>query len=239
MITLPLWLTVESACGYLEEQMSQSVMVPSRFAMTTATYTQLLAQGFRRSGNQVYRPHCKNCQACVPLRVPVASFQADRKQRRCAKRNLHTQVIIRPALFDERHFELYGRYQLARHGKSHLDEIQREDYEQFFLSDWCDTVFVEFLIKGQLAAVGVVDVLEDALSAVYTFFDPEFNEYSPGVLAVLWQIDEARRRELDYVYLGFGIEDCRKMRYKFQYRPLSGFIDGQWRILSTQIFNED
>ena len=239
MIALPLWLTVETPCSYLEGRTAQSLVVQSEFAMNMAIYAQLLEQGFRRSGNQVYRPYCPGCQACVPVRVPVASFEMNRQQRRCLKRNVHTQVIVKPAIFDERHFQLYRHYQVARHEKMQIDDVQKDDYWHFFSSDWCDTLFVEFLIEGQLAAVAVVDVLETALSAVYTFFDPRFNDYSPGVLAVLWQIDEARRRRLNEVYLGFWIEDCRKMRYKNQYRPLSGFIDGQWQMLSPQSSNED
>ena len=239
MITVSLCLTVASPCSYLSRRSARSLLVDPDFAMETAIYGQLLEQGFRRSGHQVYRPYCEGCQACVPVRVPVISFQPDRTQRRCARRNSDTQVVVKPAAFDERHFQLYRQYQVARHEKADLDEISRDDYCDFFLSDWCDTLFVEFLIEEQLAAVAVVDVLESALSAVYTFFDPRFNERSPGVFAVLWQIEEARRRRLDHVYLGFWIEDCRKMRYKNQYQPLSAFIDGQWRILSTHTVNED
>lgn len=239
MLSLPLGLTVETPCGYLEHRSSQSLVVQSGFSMDTAVYAQLLAQGFRRSGNQVYRPYCRGCEACVPVRVPVATFEANRRQRRCIKRNFHTQVIIKPAFFDERHFQLYRHYQVARHDKNHVNEVERDEYWQFFTSDWCDTLFVEFLIEGELAAVAVVDELETAFSAVYTFFDPRFNDYSPGVFAVLWQIEEARRRGLDAVYLGFWIKDCRKMRYKNQYQPLSGFIGGQWQMLSNQSSKEE
>lgn len=239
MTSLPLWLTTESNCSYFDDRRAQSIVIDPAFDMDTTTYDRLLEQGFRRSGDQVYRPHCPNCRACVPTRIPVAAFRANRKQRRCANRNIHTQVVVKPAIFDARHFDLYRRYLTERHDASSESPTSRSEYLQFFGSRWCETWFVEFLIGGELAAVAVVDVLDDALSAVYTFFDPKFNYYSPGVLAVLWQIDEAKRRNLPYVYLGFWIGDCRKMSYKIQYQPLQGLIEGQWRpILNHQTYEE-
>ena len=239
MSELPLWLTAESACGYFSDRQSQSIVVHPRFDMDTSIYAQLLRYGFRRSGNQVYRPHCRNCSACVPTRIPVAEFQADRKQRRCLKRNADTRVVINTAEFNERHFDLYRRYQTARHDRENGGNIGRDDYLHFLSSDWCNTWFVEFLIQDRLAAVAVVDALDDALSAVYTFFDPTFNEYSPGTFAVLWQIEEARRRQMQFVYLGFWISDCRKMRYKIEYQPLQGLIDEQWQPIHQHSTNED
>lgn len=232
MISVPLWLTAEHPCSYLDDRLSQSAVVHPNFPLDDVIYSQLIAQGFRRSGDQVYKPHCKDCQACVPTRVPVKSFKPDRKQRRCLRRNANTEVVVKPPEFNERHFDLYRQYQLARHDKNSANDISREDYLHFLSSNWSDTWFVEFLIEGQLAAVAVVDALENALSAVYTFFDPAFDAFSPGAFAVLWQIDAAQKLGLDYVYLGFWIKDCRKMRYKIQYQPLEGLIDQQWQPIS-------
>lgn len=239
MTSLPLWLTTENGCGYFDDRLTQSLVVHPNFAIDAAIYGLLLPQGFRRSGNQVYRPHCRNCTACIPTRIPVADFLPNRKQRRCAKRNAATQVVVKTAEFNERHFDLYRRYQLARHDGISDDSISREDYLHFLASDWCNTWFVEFLIQGRLAAIAVVDAVDNALSAVYTFFDPDFNDFSPGTYAVLWQIEEAKRRHLDYVYLGFWIEDCRKMRYKIEYQPLQGLIGHEWRPIAPYQQQED
>jgi arginine-tRNA-protein transferase len=239
MMSLPLWLSVEHACGYLEGRLSQSGFVHPSVDMDTPLYSQLIAQGFRRSGDHVYKPYCQDCRACVPTRLPAHAFRPDRKQKRCAKRNAQTRVVIKDADFDPRHFQLYQRYLNARHDKPGEEPTSPDDYIKFLGSSWCDTKFVEFLIGGQLAAVAVVDVVADGLSAVYTFFDPDFADYSPGVYAVLWQIETARQLGLEYVYLGYWIKDCRKMRYKIDYQPLSGLISGQWQTISTQTFNED
>lgn len=234
MISVPLWLTAKQDCSYLDDRLSQSAVIDPDFTMDTLLYSRLIEQGFRRSGDQVYKPHCNGCQACVPTRIPVAAFRANRKQRRCARRNAETQIVVKTPEFNERHFDLYRRYQIARHDKTSENEISREDYLHFLTSSWCDTWFVEFLIEGRLAAIAVVDALDNALSAVYTFFDPAFDHFSPGVLAVLWQIDSARQLGLDYVYLGFWVKDCRKMRYKIEYQPLEGLIGRQWQPISEQ-----
>jgi arginyl-tRNA--protein-N-Asp/Glu arginylyltransferase len=231
LISLPIWLTQESACNYLEDKLSQSAVVHPDFGMDPALYAELLAHGYRRSGDQVYKPYCTGCQACISTRIPVKDFTPNRKQRRCIQKNRHTQVIIKTSEFNERHFDLYRRYQIARHQKNHDDDISRDDFLHFLSSRWCETWFVEFLIEGRLAAVAVVDQLHNALSAVYTYFDADFDAYSPGVFAVLWQIEEARRRNLEYVYLGFWIADCRKMSYKIQYQPLEGLIAEQWQLI--------
>jgi len=239
MTSLPLWLTGESLCSYFDDRLAQSIVLSPDFAIDVSLYSRLLAHGFRRSGNQVYKPHCPDCSACVPSRIPVAEFKPDRKQRRCLQRNRHTQVVIKNTEFDERHFQLYSRYQMARHDRGDAVAISRDEFLQFFGSRWCTTWMVEFLIEGRLAAVAVVDVLENALSAVYSFFDPEFDHYSPGVFAVLWQIEAARQRKLEYVYLGFWIEDCRKMCYKIQYQPLQGLIAEQWQpVIKPQLTKE-
>lgn len=232
MISVPLWMTAEHDCSYLDDKLAQSAIVAPDFRLDTHLYSQLIEQGFRRSGDQVYKPYCRSCQACVPSRISIESFKASRQQKRCANRNLHTTVNIRSAEFDPQHFDLYRRYQTARHDKPNAISTSPEEYIQFLSSSWCNTWFVEFLINEKLAAVAIVDVLDHALSAVYTFFDPEFADYSPGVYAVLWQIEQAKLMQLEYVYLGFWIKDCRKMSYKNQYQPLFGLIDQQWQPIT-------
>ncbi|MDD4914302.1 MAG: arginyltransferase [Methylococcales bacterium] len=235
MISIPLWQTAEHACSYLDDRLAKSVMADPAFPIDTSIYSALIDQGFRRSGDQVYKPYCHNCRECVPSRIIVREFQADRRQRRCLLRNARTQVTIRPAEFDTRHFDLYQRYQTARHSREKENDtgVSPEEYMQFLGSSWCNTLFVEFTISDRLAAVAVVDALEQGLSAVYTFFDPDFAGFSPGVFAVLWQIQHAELQKLDYVYLGFWIKDSPKMRYKNQYQPLQGLIEQQWRPISS------
>jgi arginine-tRNA-protein transferase len=235
MINIPLWLTAEHPCSYLQNKQAQSAVVDPDFPLSAQMYAGLIDQGFRRSGDQVYKPYCDNCQECVPSRIPVQEFQADRRQKRCLQRNTDTKVILKAAEFDPQHLDLYRRYQHSRHQPAGDTPISQDEYMQFLGSSWCNTRFVEFHIAEQLVAVAVVDMLHTGLSAVYTFFDPEFAEFSPGVFAVLWQIEYAKLHNLDYVYLGFWIKDSPKMGYKIQYQPLQGLIDQHWQPISNQL----
>jgi arginine-tRNA-protein transferase len=232
MTSVPLQITSPHPCSYLEGEQAQSAFVLPSFKLTNAIYSQLIAHGFRRSGDDVYSPHCANCSQCVPVRLPVAQFIPNRRQKRCLQKNLKTTVIIKPAVFEKSHYDLYLRYQNHRHADGNMANTSPDEYINFLGSTWCDTRFIEFSIDSELAAVAIVDCLENALSAVYTFFDPKFSDYSPGVYAVLWQIYAAQEQGVDWLYLGFWIADCQKMSYKNQYHPLQGLIDQQWDFLN-------
>jgi arginine-tRNA-protein transferase len=216
-------------CSYLPGQIAYSAYVDTQLELDASLYSKLAEQGFRRSGDLVYRPHCLLCAACVPVRIPVAEFLPDRSQRRVWRDNQDLTIVQKPAEFDEAHYALFQRYLQSRHEDGGMADSSEEDYIGFLGSRWADTAFVEFRLADTLLALAVVDRLEQGLSAVYTFFDPEQTWRSLGTLAVLWQVDEARRLGLDWVYLGFWIEDCRKMNYKNRFRPLEARLDGQWR----------
>lgn len=108
-----------------------------------------------------------------------------------------------------------------------------DDYRRFLISDWCDTHFVEFRMDGKLLSLAVIDVLPHGISAVYTFFAPEMSAYSPGRLAILWQINETRRLGLPFLYLGYWVPGCQKMEYKQEYRPLQVYSAGRWKEFSA------
>jgi arginine-tRNA-protein transferase len=231
MTSIPLLITAPHPCSYLEGELAQSAFVAPSFGLNTAIYSQLIAHGFRRSGDEVYRPHCEQCSKCVPVRLPVAQFKSNRNQKRCLQKNQQTTAIIKPAVFEQAHYDLYLRYQNHRHSEGNMAKSSPDEYIRFLGSSWCDIQFIEFSIAGELAAVAVTDCVDDGLSAVYTFFDPKFSSYSLGVYAVLWQIYYAQKQGLEWLYLGFWIADCQKMNYKDQYQPLQGFIDQQWNFL--------
>lgn len=233
MASIPLLITAPHPCSYLEGQQAQSAFVNPSFGLNTAVYSHLIAHGFRRSGDDVYCPYCPQCSQCVPVRLPVAQFKPNRRQQRCLQKNRQTTAVIKPAVFEQAHYDLYLRYQNQRHADGNMANSSPAEYIKFLGSSWCDTQFVEFFCAGELAAVAIVDRLNNALSAVYTFFDPKFSSYSPGVYAVLWQIQHAQRQGLEWLYLGFWIADCQKMSYKNQYQPLQGFINQQWDFLET------
>lgn len=216
-------------CGYLSGQTAVTVFADPDASMNTTSYSALAEIGFRRSGSHVYTPHCPQCQACTPARLPVEHFQANRNQRRTLNRAPDFSITLTEPLFREEAFVLYQKYISHRHAGGGMDDSDPEKYLEFLSCDWCKTEFVEFRQDGQLIAVAVQDVLTCGLSSVYTFFDPDFSSISLGRYALLWQIAEAQRRKLPYLFLGYWISDCQKMIYKQEYRPIELFLKGRWQ----------
>lgn len=216
-------------CSYLEDREAVTLFADPKAKMTPALYSALSDLGFRRSGEYVYSPRCPSCSECLPVRVPVADFIPDRSQRRNWKRNQDLEVSILPAEYRESHFELYQRYIHSRHPDGSMATPDREQYNRFFGSSWCETRYVEFSLDGRPLAVAVIDMLEHGLSAVYTFFEPDEYKRGLGVFAVLWLIEEVKRRGLPYLYLGYLIYDSPKMSYKAHYHPLEVYRHGGWQ----------
>lgn len=222
--------TLPHDCNYLPEQLAISVVADPRAPMSSSMYGKLIDLGFRRSGAHVYAPQCPQCQACVPTRIPVQAFTPNRSQRRSLKRNADLEVFRMPARFTQEYFELYQRYLAMRHPGGGMDDPTPESFQHFLIADWCETLFIEFRKDGRLLGLATTDVLPQGLSATYTFFDPEAGSARGlGNFAICWQIEEARLRGLDYVYLGYWISQSDKMRYKTRFRPIEGYQEGRWR----------
>jgi len=232
--TYPLqyYLNEKQACAYLPDKQAVMATIDPRITLNQDLYTQLAALGFRRSGNQTYRPQCPDCQACKPLRIPVANFQPNRTQRRTWQRNQDIRVNDIGARFDECHFTLFQRYVNQQHRGGGMDNPEVSDYLSFLTSPGINTRFLEFHLDKKLLAVAVTDHLDNGLSAVYTFYDPDMNQRSPGVFTLLWQIEHCRRLGLNWLYLGFWIAECRKMRYKSQYTPCEILTPKGWQGLT-------
>ncbi len=218
-------------CEYLAEQSAQSAFLISNNNDYNQSYSLLIQHGFRRSGDQMYRPHCSQCDACTPVRIHTADFKPSRIQRRTWIKNSDLLVTEKPARFEQAHYELYLRYQNIRHSGGNMAQSSQDEYIQFLSSPWSDTRFYEFSLESQIVAVAVVDYFEDALSSVYTFFDPEMKNRSLGSYAILWEIELARRASKSLLYLGYWIPSCRKMSYKNQYKPTEAYKNGRWGLI--------
>jgi arginine-tRNA-protein transferase len=228
---LLLFATPAHGCSYLPGNDATTLFVDPEFPKNSGVHTLLSQNGFRRSGEHLYRPNCQDCRACVPVRLPVQMFNPRRSQRRALRDNRDLRVLRRQSEFCEEHFLLYNRYLGARHAHGGMDNPTRKQYREFLLSSWADTRLVEFRLAGHLVAVAVTDHLTDGLSAVYTFFDPDFSRRSIGTLSILWQIEEARQLGFQWLYLGYWIADSPKMLYKQEFQPQEHFIDGRWHAL--------
>lgn len=227
--TLRFFTTPAHNCSYLEDRQATTLFVDPQARITPELYSELSLMGFRRSGDFLYRPHCAGCNACIPARIPVNRFQARRRHRRTWKANADIQARREPARFDPEYYQLYARYIERRHVDGDMYPPSEEQFQSFLMSSWSDTRFYGFRRGDELLGVAVTDRLEDGLSAVYTFFHPDFTERSLGNLAILWQIEECRRLGLPYLYLGYWVRECEKMAYKSDFHPLEILIDGVWR----------
>ncbi len=231
-IPLRLLLGTEQPCGYLPRRLSRSAFVAPHTQVNSEVYGALIANGFRRSGDYAYRPACSNCKACVPVRVPVATFSPNRAQRRCLKRNADLVIECRSTLDDE-HFELYRRYLLARHPFGGMDADDAKAFREFLGSTWGVTEFWCFHQAGVLRMVAVVDRLPEGLSAVYTFFDPDHSAQSLGTYAVLSQLARAKSEGLEYLYLGYWVAGSPTMDYKRHFEPLQQFDGNDWSAFGS------
>ncbi len=228
---LQFYATTPYPCGYLEDLQAQSLIAAPQHLVDGQVYSDLIRMGFRRSGKYAYRPHCPNCQACVPVRIPVAALGPSRSQRRAWNQHFNLSVSIKELAYSDECFELYRAYQKSRHPDGGMDQDGVEQYRNFLMQTNVDTLMVEFREGDILRMVSVVDCVQDGLSAVYTFFDCTEPGASYGTFNVLWLSEWCRQLQLPYLYLGYWIAESRKMAYKKNFSPLEGLQDGIWSRL--------
>ena len=221
-------------CSYLDDRQAITLFVDPLARIDTDMYSALSAVGFRRSGKHIYRPFCQSCSACIPVRIPVADFRTKRRHNRVINKN--NDVVIKqivPTVNDE-YFDVYRRYIDTRHADGDMYPADIEQFESFLVAGRPEAIFFEFRVNKDLLAIAVADKLNDGLSAIYTFFDPEMEDRSPGVLAVLHLIKETQRLSLNYLYLGYWIKQCHKMSYKMDYKPIELYVNNHWIPLSKE-----
>ncbi len=230
---LDFYITPEHECPYLSDRQSQTVFLNPEIEPQLSIYQWLIERGFRRSGEHIYRPQCNQCDACISIRISPHSFKPNKQQRRCRKNGNRFTTKVSRAKFDPQHYSLFESYIAARHQDGDMYPTSEKQYREFVLSEWSNSQFLDFIdpMTGNLIACCVFDRLENGLSAVYTFFDVSYSKFSLGRLAILKLLDLCQSEGLDHVYLGYWINQCQKMAYKGEYRPMECFIEGAWVLL--------
>ncbi len=223
-----LFLTEPHSCSYLKGKKARTAFVDPVIDIDSHLYTQLSDMGFRRSGRYVYTPRCEGCKACISARIVVGEFKPNRQQNRCNKRNTDLSIHITTGIDEAEHYPLYRRYINARHSDGDMYPASLEQFRDFISRLWRETRILEIRYKDELIAAGVMDILDNGISAIYSYYSLDHDKRSLGTYVILTQVELARQMNLPYVYLGYWVENSRKMAYKANFKPLELLIDRQW-----------
>lgn len=221
-------LTQEFDCSYLPSRQEQLLVILDPSCYSTDKFESLLGLGFRRSGNQIYRPHCPICSACNSVRVLAQDFIPSKSQKRKLNKAKNQFEVKYSTQERPEYYPLYSKYITMRHQDGSMYPPEKEQFQSFLLCSWLKITFIELWHQDTLAAVAVTDCMNSSISAIYTFFDPDFEHYSLGSVMILEQLKFAKEQNKQYVYLGYQIDECDKMKYKTQFLPAQKQLNDEW-----------
>lgn len=227
MTTVKFGLSTTFPCGYLEHEQEQLLVYIDEHPLSPHMYTMLQQQGFRRSDDQVYKPHCPNCNACQSIRVSPYRFKPSTSQKRVLNKGKSFRVNLSASNKPE-YYDLFERYVNAKHKSGVMYPASPEQLSSFTNCEWMEQLFIELYDGNKLIAVAITDVTPDSLSAVYTFYDLDYEKYSLGTLMILQQINLVEQLEKSWLYLGYYIGDCDKMNYKTKFKPYQIRKSSHW-----------
>jgi leucyl-tRNA---protein transferase len=221
--------TAPVACPYVPGRAERKLIVELGGRNTAPFYDDLSRAGFRRSHRFAYRPFCRGCASCVPVRIAVDRFGHTRSTRRIRNINRDLASDLAPARATVEQFQLFSAYQRARHGDSEMASMNYGDYRGMVEDSPVRTKIAEFRDgSNSLVAAALIDLLDDGVSAVYSFFDPQQDKRSLGTWSILALVEECRRNGRPYVYLGYWIADSPKMAYKARFPALERLTASGW-----------
>lgn len=218
-------------CNYLPEQQERLLIAVDQRLQDAEHYSWLMSQGFRRSGEQIYRPHCINCSACQSLRVLTDEYSPTKSQKRLLKKNDEFTIKVQNELQDN-YYSLYEYYINEVHKDGSMYPANYSQYQSFLSCELTKQVFLEIWHGETLISVAVTDVLYGALSAVYTFYHPDYRKSGIGAFSIIQQIGLAKELGKQFLYLGYQIDACQKMNYKNRYYPHQILNENSWKTIN-------
>jgi arginine-tRNA-protein transferase len=220
----PDWLeftTPQGPCSYLPAE-TASLSYRICAGMDAARFHELLRRGWRRHGCHLFRPVCPACVKCRSVRVDAARFLPGKSHRRCLRRNEEIEVLIGRPTVTEDHVRLYNAWHadMAVRRGWRESAVDAEEYAQAFLiGEWDFAREMLYVCGGRLVGVGLVDILDEGVSSVYFYHDPQWRDAGPGTFSILQELEFCRRTARPHLYLGYWIAECPSMAYKGNYGP--------------------
>jgi len=215
-------------CSYLPDRQEQLLVILDPSCYSSNKCESLLGLGCRRSGNQIYRPHCPICSACSSVRVLADEFMPTKSQKRKLNKAKNRFEVKYSQVEREQYYPLYSKYISLRHQDGSMYPPDKSQFQSFLFCSWLTITFIELWDQENLVAVAVTDCMDNAISAIYTFFDPDYEHFSLGTVMILQQLKFAKQQHKQFVYLGYQIDECDKMKYKTQFLPAQKQLNDQW-----------
>jgi leucyl-tRNA---protein transferase len=233
------FITAPSPCPYLPGRLERKVFTHLVGHEAKTLNTSLSNGGFRRSQNIAYRAACDSCHACVSVRIPVEEFNWSRSFTRIKRKNADLKSTVEKAAATSEHYTLFRDYIDTRHGEGGMADMSVLDFAAMIDETVVECRIVEYRLnassvnKGNLCAAALIDVLDDGLSLIYSFYDPSHANRSLGTHMILDAITRAKNMRLPYVYLGYLINNSSKMAYKARFLPQQRLTNEGWLLYST------
>ncbi|MFT6271730.1 MAG: arginine-tRNA-protein transferase [Dinoroseobacter sp.] len=227
------YVTAPQPCPYLPGRMERKLFTALQGDQAGLLNDSLSKQGFRRSQNVLYRPSCADCTACMSARIRVADFKPSRSQRRTLSRNGSLRRDATSPWATEDQYELFRKYLDSRHADGGMADMDIFEFAAMIEETPVRSRLIEYSDgcedgSRDLIAVCLTDVLDDGVSMVYSFYDPDRQKLSLGTHIILDHIEIARDADLPYVYLGYWVPGSSKMGYKAGFSALEIYKGGKW-----------
>jgi len=217
-------------CPYLPDRVERRVVTELVGRDVPFLHNALSVAGFRRSHDIAYAPACPSCSACVAVRIAASDFRLSQSLRRIKKRNRGISAKESKPIATGEQFALFSNYQESRHYGGDMANMDFADYQMLVEDSPVDTALVEFRDAEETLVAGLImDRIDNGLSAVYSFFNPDFRRQGLGTYMIIWLAERAKSMGLDYAYLGYWIDGCSKMSYKARFRPLEIYSPEGWQ----------
>ncbi len=235
------YVTGVNPCPYLPDREERKLFTHLTADKPAPFIDNLLRNGFRRSQNIAYLPYCEGCTACTSIRIPVRQFQMSKSMKRIWNKNKDLVAIRVPAITNVEQYNLFTRYITQRHMDGGMADMTMLDYAMMVEDSVAETAMTEYratsdsdgIKSGQLIGVTLTDHLQDGISLVYSFYDPNLPKRSLGSYMVMDHVRTMLHEGLDYVYLGYWIDGCKKMSYKTKFKPLEALTPEGWQPFSA------